>query len=570
MKLSGLPVKTNKNVRQFESKNATLLQKAGFIDQTMAGVYAFLPLGWRVLTKIEQIVREEMDRIGVEVFMPAIVPTKLWETTGRLETVDVLMKAVPANASAALKNDAEYVLSSTHEEVVTPLVMKFNRSYRDFPFAVYQIQTKFRSEPRAKSGLLRCREFRMKDLYSFHVSEADLKKYYEIVKKAYLEVFRRLGLGDDTVVVLASGGDFTKDYSHEFQTRCDTGEDTVFRVPSSEVAFNREVAPAKAPPVTYRDTDMLPRKDVEGKGIIGVDELARFLKIPVEKTTKTLIFKADDGQIIVAAVRGGYDVSEVKLAKAAGVKSLRLTDPETVKQITGAQTGYAGILNLPDTVRVFIDESVGNRRNFETGANRTDFHSTNVNFGRDLPEPGRFYDIKVARPGDLFPDTGEPYEVFQACEVGNIFPLNTKFSTAFGYLFTDESGSTHPVYMGSYGIGTSRVMGVIVEKFSDDRGLVWPRAVAPFAAHLITLKGAEKRGAQVYRELTDSGIEILWDDREESAGVKFSDADLLGIPYRLVVSPKTGELVEIKLRTSSASELLSLGAVIKTIKADKE
>lgn len=566
MKYSKMFTKTNKNVGDIKSKNARLLIQAGYIDQVMAGAYSFLPLGMRVLQKIENIVREEMDKIGQEVLMPAIVPKQLWETTGRLETIDVLMKTIPANEIAQAKNDAEYVLNCTHEDVVTPLAQKFNGSYKDFPFAVYQIQSKFRNEPRAKSGLLRCREFRMKDLYSFHVSEADLKEYYELTKAAYTKTFERLGLGEHTLVVLASGGDFTKDFSHEFQTRCEAGEDIVFLVKSKNLAFNREIAPSQAPAIDDSHEEMKEREDVLGKGIIGVEELAEYLHISVEKTTKTILFEDEKGNVIAAAVRGGYEINEEKLCKIAGVSKLKLASAETVKQVTGADVGYAGILNLSDSVRIFMDESMKGRKNFECGANKTDYHSININFGRDIEEPDQFYDFKIAKDGDFYPETGEQYEVFKAAEVGNIFPLGVKFTKAFDFTFTDESGKQQPIYMGSYGIGTSRVMGVLVEKFADEKGIVWPAQVAPFDVHLISMKGAEEYAQTVYDQLQKAGVDVLWDDRNESAGSKFADADLIGIPVRLVVSPRNGEKLEWKKRNEEQSEVIEFQEVLQRFK----
>ncbi|MBI1869383.1 proline--tRNA ligase, partial [Candidatus Gottesmanbacteria bacterium] len=364
MRYSQLFGKTNKSAKQLASINATLLQKAGFVDQTMAGVYSFLPLGLRVLAKIENIIRQEMNKIASEAFLPSIVPLALWQQTGRLSTVDVLLKTVPANKHSAEKNAGEYILNSTHEEVITPIAQKFNGSYKDFPFAVYQIQSKFRNEPRAKSGLLRCREFRMKDLYSFHTSEEDLKRYYEIVKDTYWKVFQRLGLAQDTYLTMASGGDFSDDYSHEFQTICATGEDTIFHAEKAKSTFNREVAPSQAEKVVSREA-MKPCEDVFGQGIIGVGELATFLKIPLGQTTKTLIFVTDGQDLVAAAVRGGYDVNEEKLKKVLGCKSIKLASSEQVKQATGAEVGYAGLINLPQTVKVIMDESLKGRVNFE-------------------------------------------------------------------------------------------------------------------------------------------------------------------------------------------------------------
>lgn len=562
--------KTKKDSKKYDSANATFLIKGGFIDQVMAGSYTYLTLGLRVLNKIEQIIREEMDTIGQEVLMPALTPIANWQQTGRYQTVDILMKTTPANIFAKAKNDTEYVLNPTHEEVVTPLAKKFILSYKDFPFALYQIQNKFRNEPRVKSGLLRGREFRMKDLYSFHTSVEDLKKYYEKSKEIYMRVFNRLGIGKDTVITLASGGTFTDDYSHEFQTICETGEDTIFYEKKTNIYYNKEVAPSKAPKVQYKDEKMLPKKDVEGKGIVGVEELADFLKIPVEKTTKTLIYETDKNEVVVAAVRGGYDINEDKLRKIVGCKAIKLASPETVEKVTRAEVGYAGLLNLPKTLKVYIDESVGNRINFETGANRTHYHTINVNFGRDLPTPSKFYDIKVAREGDFNPECKEKYQVIRASEVGNIFPLYTKFTEAFNYFFIDHDGKEKPIYMGCYGIGPSRIMGIIVEKYHDDKGIIWPEAVAPYQVHLIGLDLKEKsiklKVHQVYQELKKQNIEVLFDDREEvTAGEKFADADLIGIPIRLVVSKRTGDQVEFKKRTDKKIELLALDDIIRRL-----
>lgn len=558
MKYSQLPFKTSKTISKDQSKNAKFLEQAGFIYQEAAGIYAFLPLGLRVLNKIEQIVREEMDKIGIEVYLTSLAPMDNWEKTGRKETVDVLMKTIPANKLAQAKNDTEYILNSTHEEMITPIVSQFNKSYRDFPIAVYQIQTKFRNEPRAKTGLLRCREFRMKDLYSFHTSEEDLKKYYEKVKEAYWKIFERLGIGKQvTKYTLASGGDFTKDYSHEFQTICSSGEDIIFYDKSEDICFNREVAPSLAPSIDDKGGELLPLKEVEGKGIVGVEELSKFLNIPVAKSTKTILFEIDTGEVVAAAVRGGYDINEEKLIKILGCKSLKLASAETVRKVTGAEVGYAGILNLPNQVKVYFDDSTAGRINFETGANKTNYHTINVNFGRDLPNPEQFYDFKVAKEGDIYPQTGESYEVYKACEVGNIFPLGLKFSKAFGYMYTDEKGQQQPVYMGSYGLGPSRVMGVLVEKFADEKGLVWPDSVAPFKVHLIGLDLVDEaifeKAEHIYKLLLSEGIEVLFDDRVDvSPGAKFADADLIGIPYRVVVSKRSEEdKFEVKKRNEA-------------------
>ncbi len=414
MKLSHQPFKTSKTVNaELLSVNARLLTQAAFIHQEMAGVYTMLPLGLRVLDKIENIIRAEMDKVGLEINMTTLAPIEKWRQSKRFDTVDVLMKTTPANKVSQAKNDSEYVLSPTHEDMVTPMIAEGNRSYKDFPISVYQIQTKFRNEPRAKSGLLRGREFRMKDLYSFHRSQEDLMAFYEEMKPHYLAIFEALGIGADTFITVASGGDFTKEYSHEFQTVLANGEDTIYLDRQHKIAYNKEV-----------------------------------------------------------------------------------TTPQDAKKL-------------------------------------------GVDFDK--------------------------LEVVRASEVGNIFPLNTKYSEAFDYTYTNEKGEQKPVYMGSYGIGSTRLMGVIVEKFADSAGMVWPKAVSPFAAHLIDINDKD-RAEKIYQELLNAGIEVLWDDRDMRPGEKFFDADLIGIPVRLVVSPKNGEQIEWKGRSEERAELLSLKEILKRLK----
>jgi len=561
MRYTELFGKTNKNSKGYDSVNATLLIKGGFVDQTMAGVYSYLPLGQRVLSRIEKIIREEMDQVGQEVFLPGIVPTELWETTGRFESVDVLFKAEGANKLSKEKNDATYVLNPTHEEVITPIAQKFNTSYKDLPTAVYQIQTKYRNETRPKSGLLRGREFRMKDLYSFHVSQEDLQRYYEDVKKAYFKIFKRLGLGNETYIAAASGGDFTEDYSHEFQTLCDTGEDTIFYVRRTGDCYNKEVAPARAPDYP-QDTEKKDMYEIRKADVIGVDELCKFLNIEPHRTSKTMIYESDKG-VVVASVRGDYEVNEYKLCKASGAKWVKLASEEVVTKTTGAKVGYAGLVGLPKDIILCVDDALEKHINFETGANKTDCHLVNVNWDRDAPKPEKFYDIKMAKEGDLHPLTGEKYEMHRSCEVGNIFPLNTKFSEAFGYYFTDKDGTQKPVYMGSYGIGSSRIMGVIVEKYHDDKGIIWPHKVAPYTVHLVGLNYEEAemkaRIEDIYEKFKNAGLEVLFDNREDvGAGEKFADADLIGLPYRAVLSKRTGDRIEVKTRSTGVIELLTL------------
>lgn len=549
------------------SVSAKYLIRAGFVDKLMAGVYTMLPLGWRVLDKIEDIIREEMDAIdGQQIFMPSLSPQENWrKTADRLNNIDVLFEARGANENSRKRNDATYVLNCTHEDIVTPLAKKLRFSYKDFPFSLYQIQTKFRNEARPKSGILRGREFRMKDLYSFDKDEAGLKKFYEKSKVAYTKVFNRLGIGESTHITLASGGDFTKDFSHEFQTECEAGEDLVFKVKSTGVCYNREITPSQAP--EFKVVEELKEMElIKGKGIIGVQQLVEFLKVDIERTTKTLVYETDKGEFLLAAVRGDYEINEEKLCKVAGANRIWLADALKVKEITGAEVGYIGVLNIPQGVKLFMDDSLKNRVNFEAGANKTNYHAININFGRDLEEPKEFFDIKIAKEGDFHPETGEKYEVFKGAEVGNIFPLNTKFSEAFDYYYTDKDGSKKIVYMGSYGIGSTRAMGVIVEKLHDERGIIWPEAIAPFRVHLISIE-ANKEAEKLYEKLKAQGVEVLFDDRDISPGSKFAEADLIGCPYRVVVSAKTLEKgkIEVKKRTEKEAEFLSEEELLKKV-----
>ncbi len=523
-----------------------------------------------MLDKIEDIVREEMDPIGSELFLSAIGPQENWQRTGRLESVGVLFQVEGANEISRKTNDATYILNSTHEEIITPIFRQFVKSYTDLPCAAYQIQSKFRNEARAKSGLLRGREFRMKDLYSFHASEKDMIDYLHTkVKPAYERIFERLGLADRTVIALASGGDFSKEPSVEFQTKCDTGEDVIFHDPDSGAIYNREITPCTAPTWGNPKEAERPREDVVGKGIIGVEELAAFLKIEVERTTKTLLFETEKGKVIAAAVRGGYDVNEEKLRNVARCKSLKLASAETVKMVTGAEVGYAGPLGLPKDVAVFWDDSTRGRKNFECGANKTHEHSIHVNFGRDVEQPEKFFDFKVAREGDLIPGTEKPYETFRTCEVGNLFTLYTKFSDAIGFTYMDKDNKAKPVYMGSYGLGTTRVMGVLAEIFHDEHGLMWPEAVAPFAIHIVPIAKTEeeksyKEAVKLYEALRKKGMECLFDDRMHlSVGEKLADADLIGCPKRVVVSPKTldGKGAELKDRMTGKVTMVALNAI---------
>lgn len=535
-----------------------LLYRAGFIRESTAGRYYLLPLGLRVQQKIQSIVKDEMDKAGAqEIIAPLLHPKALWEETNRTNSVGFELMSIKD------RNEFEFVLGGTAEEMLVDLVRKFQISYKDLPFNLYQFSSKFRDELRARGGLLRVREFLMKDAYSFHATEEDFKKEYQSMMATYTKIFERVGL--KTEIVESDNGYIGGEYCHEFVVPSDVGESRYF-TDNEGYAAHEDVAKFTLSDVGSNEEEK-PMEDVLGKGIIGVEELAKFLKIPVEKTTKTILFENEKGEVIAAAVRGGFDINEEKLTKIAEARVLKLASPETVKKVTGAEVGYAGVLNLPKNVKVYLDESVSNRKNFEMGSNKTHYHTINVNFGRDLPLPSKFYDFKIAKEGFIGPN-GQQLVLKKGIEVGNIFQLGYHYSSKMkGAEFTDADGAKKKYYMGCYGIGLGRTLATLVEVFHDERGIIWPEAVAPYKVHLIGLDLTDEKvkneAEKVYKLLTAEGIEVLFDDREDvSPGAKFSDADLIGIPYRVIISKKTEDKIELKKRSAKETEFKTLKQLV--------
>ena len=570
MRLTQLFTKTTKTTPADEvSKNAILLTQAGYIHKEMAGVYTFLPLGLKVLDNICTVVREEMDAIGgQELKLTTLQDAELWKATGRWddEAVDVWFKT-------RLKNDTELGLGPTHEEPMVRALKPFVSSYRDLPFLTYQIQTKFRNETRAKSGVMRGREFLMKDMYSFARTQEEHDELYEQIKQAYYKVFARLGIGEQTFLTFASGGMFSQ-YSHEFQTVTDAGEDTIIQT-SDGTWWNQEIAPSRISKPNASE-EAAEYKEMELESVIGVQALIKALDIPIEKSTKTLIYTTDTGEHIIAAVRSDYSINQLKLTNIIGCQRLTLATEAVVRELTSAEIGYAGLVHLPKGVGVFMDDSLEGLCNFETGTNKTHYHSINVNFGRDVDIPEKFYDFKESKKGDLDPATDKPLHFAKAAEVGNIFTLKDKFSKPLKLNFTDEQGEERAVLMGCYGIGPSRLVGVITELLSDSKGLVWPVNIAPAVVYLARL-GDESHVVEaadkVYSDLQSRGITVLYDDRDARPGEKFADADLMGIPYRVVVSAKTvaANVFEVKARTAAEAQMLTqseLLAVLTSAKTD--
>jgi len=533
-----------------------LLVRGGYLQQLSAGVYSYLPLLQRTLEKIARIVREEMTAAGAEeLLMPALQPKELWEETGRWErysAVDGILFAFKD------RRDSLVCLGPTHEEVVTDILRREIQSYKDLPRVVFQIQTKFRDEIRPRFGLMRAREFLMKDAYSFDADEAGLEASYEAMRQAYHRICRRIGY--QYRAVEADSGAIGGSGSQEFMVLADTGEDTLLFCDQCDYAANQEQAQSRLAQHP-QDPEPLPMEAVRGENLIGTEPLAKFLGIPLWKTTKTLIFDAADSTVAVV-VRGDCDVNEVKVRNALGGQPLRLASPEKIHALTGAEVGYAGPIGLPDSVRILADRYVGGRVNFECGANQTHYHNINVNFHRDLPLP-EFGDYKLAKAGDGCPHCDGTLQAARGIEVGHIFKLGTKYSASMDCSYVDAAGQKQTVVMGCYGIGVSRMAAAWIEQNHDAKGILWSPQIAPYLVHLIALNledATVKEGAeQLYHQLHSAGIEVLFDDRPLRAGEKFGDADLLGMPVRLTVSKRTLEQgkIEFKLRRETQAELVT-------------
>jgi prolyl-tRNA synthetase len=566
MRQSRLPGKTLREApKDAQTAAHALMLRAGYMEQLSAGVYVYMPLLLRTLNKLSRIVREEMEAAGsVELLMPALQPRELWEESGRWErytAVDGIMFAFKDRRGATA------CLGPTHEEVVTDVLRREIKSYRDLPRSVFQIQTKFRDEIRPRFGLMRAREFIMKDAYSFDVDDAGLEASYEAMRRAYHRICERVGFGYRAVE--ADPGAIGGSGSQEFMVLADTGEDTILFCDQCDYAANQERAQSRLPEYE-QDQELRPLETKLGENLIQVGPLAKFLGIPVWKTTKALVFEADD-KVVCVLVRGDCDVNELKVANRLGCKSLRLASPELIRRLTGAEVGYAGPIELPPEVLRIADGYVGNRVNFECGANRTHHHHVNVNFGRDLPLP-EFGDFKLAKEGDGCPRCSGRLQAARGIEIGHIFKLGTKYSEAMNCRFLDAEGKSRPVVMGCYGIGVSRMAAAWIEQNHDDKGILWAPQIAPFDVHLIGLNMEDASVAGqiegIYQHLLGGGIEVLFDDRPLRAGEKFGDADLIGIPARITVSKRTLEQgkVEFKPRTDPKAELVTIEEAVQRVR----
>ncbi len=538
-----------------------LLLRAGMIRKLASGLYSYLPLGLRSLRKVEKIIREEMDRAGAqEVLLPMVQPSELWQESGRWERYGKeLLRFEDRHGRASC-------LGPTHEEVITDIVRKEVRSYRDLPLNLYQIQTKFRDEIRPRFGLLRSREFLMKDAYSFDVDDDALEETYQVMYKAYCQIFERCGL--DFRPVEADTGSIGGHASHEFMVMADTGEDQIACCTSCDYAANVELAPViQSPNHQINNESLVECKKVSTPEKRSVEEVTDFLGVSASRLVKTLIVMADD-RPVAALIRGDHELNDVKLKRLLGVEDLNFAGDTTVQRVTGAPVGFAGPVGLPEDLKVVADQDVSILKNFVTGANEADAHFTGVNWGRDVSMP-EFADIRVISEVDPCPRCKGKIELKRGIELGHIFKLGTKYSEALGATFLDANGKKQLTVMGCYGIGVGRTVAAAIEQNHDENGIIFPTPIAPFEVIIslinVTDTMMSNAAEDLYNGLMAQGIEVLLDDRKERPGVKFKDADLLGIPLRIVVGKRLKEKdeVEITSRTTGETILVKKNKAVK-------
>ena len=537
-----------------------LMLRAGLIRKLAAGIYSYLPLGLRTLKKVEEIVREEMDRAGAqELLMSALLPAEAYQASGRWEVFG------PSMFKLKDRGDRDFCLGPTHEELFTQCVIDNVKSYKEYPMTLYQIQTKYRDEGRPRFGVIRSREFVMKDAYSFDLDQKGLDESYQKMYDAYNRIFTRLGL--DFTVVDADSGAMGGSGSQEFMVKSPVGEDGIAYCDECGYAANYEKCECIPQAIGQIEGDLELLK-IETPNAHTIDELVESLGMSAHNFAKTIIYKADD-KYIAAMVRGDRDVNEVKLKNLVGcTDDLELAEPGMVREITKAQVGFAGPIGLG--VPVYADKEVEMMKNFVVGANETDMHYKNVNIGRDFT-PDVVADIRVVVTGDKCPKCGGEIKSEQGIEVGHIFKLGTKYSDALGLKYLDEDGKQQTVIMGCYGIGVTRCVAAAVEQLHDDNGIIWPVSIAPYQAIVVPANYKDEAqmaaAEKLYNELLDAGVEALIDDRAERAGVKFKDADLIGIPVRVVVGKKIGEgIVEYKERKMESSVDVALEDAVSKVK----
>lgn len=541
-----------------------LMLRAGLIRQLMAGAYTYLPLGYRALRKAEAIVREEMDRAGgIEIFMPALQPIDLFERTGRKEAFgNVLINFEVKRGDRKV----HLALGPTHEEVVTDLVSRLVSSYRQLPFTLYQIQTKFRNEERPRFGVLRTSEFLMKDAYSFSTNVEQLNEIYDRMYNAYCRVFARCGL--EYLPVEAESGPIGGDASHEFMVPAGNGEDQIVRCSKCSYAANLERADTgRSAPAITTSGSAAALTTVDTPNVTSIEQVSKLLKCAESQMLKTLIYQAD-GKPVAVLIRGDHDANEGKVRRALGAKSVGLADEATVQKVTHAPIGFAGPVGLG--CDIIADHDAVLVANAITGANAADKHLTGVNVGRDY-QVSTTYDLRNASGGDPCPKCSASLEIVHGIEVGHVFKLGTKYSSSLQAEFVDENEKRHPIVMGCYGIGVNRIVASLCETRFDDNGLIWPLSIAPYSVELIPLNVEDAQVMEVanrfYNEMTAAGIDVLMDDRDQRPGFKFKDADLIGIPLRVVVGGKglIEGLAEIKWRWQAAPDKVPLAETVAAV-----
>jgi prolyl-tRNA synthetase len=550
-----------------EVPSHVFMMRGGYMRKVAAGIYSFLPLGWKVVQKISRIVREEMNRAGAsEVFLPAIIPAELWQESGRWDQYGAQLLRLKD------RKGGDFVVGPTHEEVICALVRGDVRSWRQLPLNLYQIQTKFRDELRPRAGLMRGREFIMKDAYSFHVDEKDAIREYENMYAAYKRIFTRCGLAFRPVE--ADTGNIGGSLSHEFQVLADTGEDALVSCDKCDYAANveqaatRRVEPAPAN-VDGRAAQAMTTVSTPGQHTIA--EVSAFLKVPATSLAKTLVYLAD-GKPVAVLVRGDREINEIKLKKALGVGDVVLASDAAVRQVTGAPVGFAGPVGL--AVPIYVDDEVTAMTDFVVGANQADAHLAGVNLGRDFT-PTASGDYRQAAPGDACPRCdGGVFKGYKGIEVGHVFYLGHKYSKPMGVTFLDVDGHEKPAEMGCYGIGVTRIVAAAIEQNHDANGIVWPLPLAPYEVTVLELQQDDDNviatAKRIYEELEKAGVDVLYDDRDERPGVKFKDADLIGVPYRITVGKKSlaEGVVELKLRRGTDVRKVKVDEIVPLVVAE--
>ncbi len=569
MRLSKLVGKRIKETpKDAQTTSHIFLVRGGYVRQVSTGIYTLLPLAKRIKAKVEAIIRQEMDNIeGQEILMPVALPSELWEESGRLHSVG------PELLRFSDRNKKEMVLGMTHEEAVVHAIRTDVNSYKQLPVMLYQIQTKYRDEARPRAGLIRVREFTMKDAYSFHTSQECLDAYYQQMHDAYSKIFKKIGF-KDVVSIQSDPGMMGGNTSHEFMAIADCGEDTIFMSPNGEYKANKDIAQSSLP---YDKEQQLPLEKVHTPGKKTIDEVAEFLGIPTYKTGKAVFYADADENVILVIIRGDIDVNEIKLKNYLSVQDLQFATDEQIRGI-GCVPGYASPLNIDcEKVRVIFDRSAANEMNLIVGANEEDYHYRDFNFSREMAsihDNIDRVDLAVVREGDPCTVTGEPLMLKRGIEIGNIFQLGTKYTDAMGCSYLDKNGKSQTMIMGCYGIGIGRIIASVIEQSNDKYGPIWPFSIAPYHVHICAIDSKKPEvkytAENLYTQCRSEQIEALYDDRSEKPGSMFNDADLIGVPLRIIISPKTlaRNEVEFKTRDGTRKEFIPLNNIIEFIKGE--